>query len=208
MVAFGMGYRVSFHGRSGAFQGQGEFDAADDASAALMAEILLDSCSDISASFQLWQGDAPVELPRDGAPRPAESAIQVSARTQEALIRTEEAIRNSQWMLARSGRLLERLRLLEDDLRHGRASRLRKGPDGQGWRLVDGNAASMPNIHPEVMAMARSMIALHGADAARIAERAATNVRTLNMQRMTQHWENVAAAIRAMTAPSPGPKRE
>lgn len=210
MLVSGMGYRVSFHGPSGAVQGQDEFEAEDDASAALLAEVLFDSCADICSAFRLWHGEAPVELRRGGAARPAESQIQVTSRTQESLIRSEEAIRNSQWTIARSQRLLERLRLLENDARLGRPSRLRRGPNGTGWQvLADGaKPASVISIPPEVLAIARSMIAQHGADAAMIAEKAAANVRMLDMQRMVRHWEGVAAAIRAIAAASPAPDRE
>ena len=200
-----MDYRVSLHGRSGAVQGQAALTAEDDVDAALLAEIIFDSCSDVSSAFQLWHGDRPVQLHRDGAPRPLENAIEVNSRTQESLIRTEELIRNSQWMIGRSRRLLERLRLLQEDVRKGRASRLRRGSDGAGWQVLVGGPkeASVADIRPEVLAIARSMIEQHGADAARIAEKAAANVRTLEMQRMVQHWENVAAAIRAIAATSP-----
>lgn len=52
----------------------------------------------------------------------------------------------------------------------------------------------------DVQRTARSLIACHGSDALRLAERAASNVRTIGMTDKLAFWEAVAAAIRSIQA--------
>lgn len=102
-------YRIYFHGRSGSIQGRDDVDAEDDRSAVIMAELLWEACSDVCETFEVWQGIRRVDEPCTARSRPSLGARQVTARMQEALIRREEAIRDSRWAIARSQRLLERM---------------------------------------------------------------------------------------------------
>ena len=58
----------------------------------------------------------------------------------------------------------------------------------------------MPDV---THALARSLIALHGTDALAIAERAAENVRQLNMQTKTKEWQQVIEVIKELQADQP-----
>ena len=167
-------YRLYFRSETGKIQGRDDFEAEDGRAAALLAQLLGDACSDVCATVELWQAETRVELPAGRAPRPPESAIEVAARTQAALIRREEAIRDSQWAIARSERLLQRL------------------------RAVRSSAAA--KMDDSILAIARSLICQHGDGALAVAEKAAANVRTLNMSSMVRHWENVAAAVRMLAS--------
>jgi hypothetical protein len=100
-------YRIYFRSRAGSIQGRDEFHAEHDRQALLIAELLCEACGDICDNFELWQGARLVEMPQ-----PSVSAAQITASMQESLIQREETIRDSQWMIARSKRLLERLQYL------------------------------------------------------------------------------------------------
>ena len=105
-------YRTYFHSASGSIQGRDEFEAKDDREAMILAEHLFDACSDVCASFELWDGGRRVDTSFTKMPCPSVSAV--SARMQDSLMRREEALQRSGWALARSRRLLERMQGLEN----------------------------------------------------------------------------------------------
>jgi hypothetical protein len=109
-------YRTYLFAGSGSFEGRDEFEADDDRSAMMMAELLCDACSDVCKSFELSQGVRRVDASfRKAAPFPSVGAEQITAMMQTSLMRSEEAMRDSQWAVARSKRLVERIdRLLAD----------------------------------------------------------------------------------------------
>ena len=96
-------YRIYFFGER-AISGRHDFDADNDPTALQVAHALFDACSDRCQSFDLWQGDRRVYLPRLYRER---SFAEMSAANQEAVIETEEMISRSEWRVAKSRRLLE-----------------------------------------------------------------------------------------------------
>ena len=105
-------YRLYLYDGSGTIQGRLELTAEDDLAGLTVAENLCDACSDVCASFELWAGPRCVGGSSDGGHRPRLGAAQIAEKTQIALIRCEEAIRESHWAVGRSQRLVERLDLL------------------------------------------------------------------------------------------------
>jgi hypothetical protein len=112
-------YRIDFYGQSGAIHGRSDLAADDDRNAMVIAELLCEACSDICATFELYRGAIRVDTSFSRMPQPTMSAAQIKAATQESLLRSEEAIRDSGWAVARSHRLLERI----DTLRKLRTSK-------------------------------------------------------------------------------------
>ena len=113
-------YRVFFR-RGDGIVGRLDFDAADDKTAAVMAKVLCGACSDLCGSFDLWQGArcvTPTTAPSDFSLR--EQAIM--ERSQDAIVACEEAIQRSEWAIASSKRLLERLAQLRDTATRRRES--------------------------------------------------------------------------------------
>ncbi|HEY1798818.1 MAG TPA: hypothetical protein VGG57_22085 [Stellaceae bacterium] len=98
-------YRIYFIGPA-MIQGRHDFSADNDQSAVEMAFALFDACSDSCQSFDLWQAARPIPVPRLFRPTPFN---QLSAAQQECVVDTEERIARSQWHVANSRRLLERL---------------------------------------------------------------------------------------------------
>lgn len=99
-------YRVYFRDASG-IVGRHDFAADDDREATIIADSLCDACSDRCNSFEVWQRDHRVVVPR--APRSPRSDEEITAKTQAAIVECEEAIQRSQWAIASSERLLARL---------------------------------------------------------------------------------------------------
>jgi hypothetical protein len=88
--------------------GRYDFEADDDDRAGEIAEILFDACSDRCASWEIWDGQV---LLMSG---PQKVRVQVRAsnmaeRRQQNIVRHEEAIRDSEWAIASSERLLVEL---------------------------------------------------------------------------------------------------
>lgn len=105
-------YRMYFYGASGSFQGRHEFEAQDDLAAMTVAEHLCDACSDRCETFQLWDGVRCVDVSFSRMPHPAVPLDQISLSFQKSMIESEETIRHSDWAIARSKRLVERINLL------------------------------------------------------------------------------------------------
>jgi hypothetical protein len=104
-------YRVFLREASG-IVGRHDFVAWDDHEAVAMADILCDACSDRCSSFEVWAGGHCIITPR--APRSLAGIEGIQERRQEAVIEHEDAIQRSQWAIASSKRLLERLTELRD----------------------------------------------------------------------------------------------
>jgi len=106
-------YCLYLYSASGSMLGRDEFQAENDRSAMAVAEHLWDACSDVSASFELWDGLRRVDSEFSRMPCPSVSAEQVMMTSQVSLVEHEETLRSSFWALARSERLLQRIRALE-----------------------------------------------------------------------------------------------
>ena len=79
----------------------------NDTSGLQIAHALFDACSDNCQSFELWQGARMVYVPRTYRQM---SFTEMSAAHQQAVIETEETLAQSRWNVAKSRRLLERLK--------------------------------------------------------------------------------------------------
>jgi hypothetical protein len=86
--------------------GRHDFEADGDPTAAQMAQALFDVCSDSCQSFDLWKGSKHISVPRLFR---SVSFAELSAASQERVIQTEEQIAQSEWLVAKSRRLLEYL---------------------------------------------------------------------------------------------------
>jgi hypothetical protein len=99
-------YRSYFFGDR-VISGRHDFDADNDTSGLQIAHALFDACSDSCQSFELWQGERMVYVPRTYRET---SFTEMSAAHQPAVIETEETLAQSRWSVAKSRRLLERLK--------------------------------------------------------------------------------------------------
>lgn len=106
-------YCIYLYSVSGSMLGRHEFEAQNDRSAMAVAEHLWDACSDVSESFELWDGPRRVDSEFSRMPCPSVSAEQVMTASQGSLVEREETLRRSFWALARSERLLQRIRELK-----------------------------------------------------------------------------------------------
>lgn len=107
-------YRVFFRNAFG-IVGRQDFSADDEGTAVAMAEILCDACSDRCDSFEVWNGTRCILGAR--TPRSALPSMNAVTQKSEATLREcEEAIRQSQWGIASSQRLLMRLAELRAQL--------------------------------------------------------------------------------------------
>jgi hypothetical protein len=92
--------------------GRDEFVAEDDLSALVIAAELADACSDVCVSFELWDGTRRVGDEALRQPKP--SGADLNRRTQETVIEREIMMRDSEWLVAKSKRLLDRIRQLTE----------------------------------------------------------------------------------------------
>jgi len=98
-----MSYRIFFRAQ-GAIVGRDDFEAESDEIATTIAEALCDACSDGCDGFELWQGSRAVNA-RHASLVQVDGA-RLTAQTQEAVVQHEELLRDSQWAVAKSRRLL------------------------------------------------------------------------------------------------------
>jgi transcriptional regulator with XRE-family HTH domain len=98
------GYCLYFLNAEQGIEAAHPLEAEDDATALWIAERLYQACSDVCASFELWQGARDV----GGAPLAETGEAAVTLR-QEMLVRHEEALRDSSVRVARSRELLKAL---------------------------------------------------------------------------------------------------
>jgi len=110
-------YRVYFR-ETTHIVGRQDFTADDDQSAVTMGDVLCDACSDRCDSFEVWNGDHRVV---GRSLHSSRSADVILGRCQASIVKCEEAIQRSQWVIAKSKKLLERL----DELRATDAPRSR-----------------------------------------------------------------------------------
>jgi hypothetical protein len=102
-------YRVYFRSHAGTILGRDDFEAEDDRSAQAIAESLGDACSDISRSFDLWQGARRVVTVRNAVSGPVAGARGLNDQVRMRVIERQKILQRSGWAVARSTRLLERL---------------------------------------------------------------------------------------------------
>ena len=88
--------------------GQEDFQADDDVAAIRIARVLYDACSDVCEAFELWQGTREIRDAKQAYHATAQLADLIEAH-QRVTIDSEEAIKDSKWMIARSRRLIETL---------------------------------------------------------------------------------------------------
>src|SRR5690348_2510541 len=100
-------YRVYFRTTRGTIAGREDFKAEGDWSAQVIATELLDACSDVCASFELWDGTRRLDNEAGG---PRLTSADLSRRTQETVIEREIVMRDGHWQVAKSKRLLDRIR--------------------------------------------------------------------------------------------------
>ncbi len=106
-------YRIYFRDKDGLTAGRHDFDAVDDDSAMMIATLLCDACSGACETVELWDGARRVDI--SSQQKQVLTAEQINARAQETVVQSEAAIRDSRWLIARSGRLLEQIRRLTDE---------------------------------------------------------------------------------------------
>jgi len=99
-------YRIYFFGDR-AISGRHEFEAGNDTTALPIAHALFDACSDSCQSFDLWRGERRGYVPRTYLEL---SFAELSAACQQEVIETEETLTQGLWSVAKSRRLLERLK--------------------------------------------------------------------------------------------------
>ena len=102
-------YCMHFLSRSGP-AGKHYYEADGDHEAVAIAGLLYDACSDACDSYEVWRDLDPVYAPYTTAARPIETMGQLSKRLQELLVNNEERIQASRWAIAKSERLLERMK--------------------------------------------------------------------------------------------------
>ena len=93
-------YRIYFFGDR-AISGRHEFEAENDTTALQIAHALFDACSDRCQSFDLWQGERRVYVPRTYREL---SFAELSAARYQEVIETEETPAQSLWSVAKSRR--------------------------------------------------------------------------------------------------------
>lgn len=98
-------YRVYFRDSS-LIVGRHDFSADDDQSAVTIGDVLCDACSDRCDAFEVWNGDHRVV---GLTPRSSRSVDVILGRAQASIVKCEEALQSSEWIVARSRKLLERL---------------------------------------------------------------------------------------------------
>jgi DNA-binding response OmpR family regulator len=109
----GISYRIYFRDKEGLTAGRHEFYATDDDAAMMIATLLCDACSDVCETFELWDGTRRVDMSIEQ--KPALTAEQINAHAQESAVQSEIAIRDSEWLIAQSQRLSERIQKLTDE---------------------------------------------------------------------------------------------
>lgn len=96
-------YRLYFWDPDGRIVGREDFGAPGDREAMAVAAVLCDACSDVCASFELWQGTRRL----DTEARRRTSAEALDRVIQDEAARVEERLKDSRWLVAKSRRLLE-----------------------------------------------------------------------------------------------------
>lgn len=101
-------YRIFLRGDA-AILGREDFEAENDQAAIIFAEVICDACSDVCDFFELWQGSRRVAC---GYAKLVQiDASMINAEMQAVAALHEEQLRDSQWRVAESRRLLELTRV-------------------------------------------------------------------------------------------------
>jgi hypothetical protein len=95
-------YRVYFRNQHKFIIGRDDFLAFDDDDAMVIAKTLADACSDLCTDFELWQGAQRVDTSQT-----IPNANEIAARIQDIVLERELVLRNTEWVVADSRRLLE-----------------------------------------------------------------------------------------------------
>lgn len=107
-------YRVYFRTSGGAIAGREEFEADGDWSALMIASALFEACADICTCFELWNGARRVD--KDPPRRQPDATLaEFQRRAEETVIKCEMAMRDSEWTIAKSKRLLDRINKLTEE---------------------------------------------------------------------------------------------
>jgi hypothetical protein len=191
-------YRVWLRGALGAIEGRDEFAAANPEQAFIIAKMLADACSDHCATFDLWQGDrllAGNQKCAAGADLFPFAALrrkveEFSQTLRETLIERLEMIRDSNWAVARSRRLLRRLAEMRDwDQAPPRALHY----DRPGARKHRPKPTLLDDW--DVVRAAQHMIEVHGPQATVVAERRAEMSDDVTLMR---RWRAIGSAVSAL----------
>jgi len=105
-------YRIYFTALNDRIVGRHDFEADDDAAAARIGYVLFEACSDACHAFELWEGSRKVRSRRR---RRHVSLSDLADDHQQIVVQTEELISRSEWVIAQSRKLLERLDRLDED---------------------------------------------------------------------------------------------
>ena len=100
------GYRMYFTTRLGSIVGRHDFDADGDVAAIRIARVLFDACSDSCHSIDLWQGTRRIRVRRLHR---SLGLADLSDELQQIAIETEEMIVRSEFAVAHSRLLIERI---------------------------------------------------------------------------------------------------
>jgi hypothetical protein len=98
-------YRVYFRDCT-RIVGRHDFNANDDQEAVTIADVLCDACSDRCDAFEVWDGDRCVVGRTLPSPRAADVIL---GDVEEVIMQSGEAIHRSEWFIASSEKLLQRL---------------------------------------------------------------------------------------------------
>src|SRR5215472_1613305 len=91
---------------AGRIRAREDFKADNDIDAIRIAQTLCDACSDSCNSFDLWQGERKVDPPQGFQPV---SFAELTQAHQQIVVETEETLVESDWTIAQSKRLIERI---------------------------------------------------------------------------------------------------
>jgi len=101
-------YHLYLLGDDSVMCGSFEFEAESDESAYELALVAFDACSDHAVQFELWHGSQLIN-----PPPPTTTVDRAVANHQAHVVALEETVRDSQWAVAKSERLLARLKGLK-----------------------------------------------------------------------------------------------
>jgi hypothetical protein len=120
-------FRVYFLNDRGKIDYAQEIEADNDAGAVYLAQRLLDAAQDIYTGVEVWQKDRQVARETGPGIQPAKEVAEITEKMQDSLLEFEEALRDSNVVLSRSHRLLERI----EELRRLIGARPRPPEGGQ-----------------------------------------------------------------------------
>ena len=107
-------YRVCFYDALGTQMGRLDIAAGNDAEALDVAAVLYDACSDVCSYYDMWKGEKAVRKAEYFLLAP--TVAELSRHTQQIVLDREMAIRDSQWHIADSRRLIEKMGAWNDEL--------------------------------------------------------------------------------------------